>query len=58
MAQAEWVNVPTAAKLMSVHPNTVRAMIRDGRLPAKRLTRQFRIPRSAVVEGDAFADAA
>lgn len=43
---ATWVDVPSAARLMGVHPHTVRAMIRAGELPATRLVRQFRIRRS------------
>lgn len=45
---SEYVNVPTAARLLAVHPNTIRTMIHDGRLQATRLKRQFRIRRADI----------
>ncbi len=41
-----YVNVPAAAEYLSLHPVTVRLMIKDGRLPAVRLKRQFRIAKA------------
>lgn len=45
---SEYVDVPTAARILAVHPNTIRTMIRDGRLQATRLKRQFRIRRADI----------
>lgn len=39
------LNVPEAAALKSVHPHTIRAAIKDGALPARRLARGFLVRR-------------
>lgn len=44
----EYVDVPAAAQILAVHPNTVRTMIREGRLRATRLKRQYRIRRTDI----------
>lgn len=40
----EAVTVTEAAQALRLHPQTVRAMIRDGRLSAVRFGRAIRIP--------------
>lgn len=33
--KAEWIKVTTAASVIGVHPKTLKAMIRDGRLKVR-----------------------
>lgn len=42
------LDVTTVAKLLSVSKMTVYRLIEDGRLPAMRIGRMFRIPRSTL----------
>lgn len=49
-AYAIAVDVKTAAELLDVHPETVRALIRDGKLRSVRVGRLVRIPREALTE--------
>lgn len=46
------VTVEQAAKELNMHPKTVLRYIRDGRLPATRIGKSYRIPRAKL---DAFA---
>lgn len=39
--QPKWVSVMQAAYIYSVHPNTIRNLIRDGKLKASRLGRNI-----------------
>ena len=42
---AEWLSVETIAKELGVHPDTVRGWIRDRKLQATKLGRDYRIRR-------------
>ena len=44
------VTVPEFAAAHSLHENTVRAAIKDGRLACKRYGRTYRIPRNAEIK--------
>lgn len=48
----EFLTVSEVAERLKLHPNSVRTMIQDGRLPAIRIKRQYRVLPSAL---DAFA---
>jgi excisionase family DNA binding protein len=52
------LSTPEAAKLLRVHRNTVMAMIDDGRLPAVKIGRNWRINKSDVMRllGETNAD--
>lgn len=41
----EIVSIPEAAQELGLHPNTVRHLVRIGRLPASRVGREFGILR-------------
>ena len=43
-----WVSVDDAAELLSVHPTTLRRMLRRGELPAIRVGKLWRIDIDAV----------
>ncbi len=43
--KTEWMTVEQVAKELGVHPDTIRAYIRDGELPALQLKRSYRIKR-------------
>ena len=49
------VTVDQAAEQLNLHPNTVLRYIRDGRLPATRIGKSYRIARANL---DAFAGVA
>ena len=42
------LSIPQAAARLGVHPNTVRRLIKSGRLRAYRLVRQWRITAEAI----------
>lgn len=42
------LNAEEASRLLRVHLNTVRTMIKDGRLPATKVGREWRISREAI----------
>ena len=44
------VTTEVAAAQLAVSPGTIREMIRDGRLPAINLGREYRIPANAIRE--------
>lgn len=43
-----FVDVPFICDMMQLHPNTVRKMIRDGRIKAARIGKTWRIPKSEI----------
>ena len=43
-----WISVDDAAELLSVHPTTLRRMLRRGELPAIRVGKLWRIDIDAV----------
>lgn len=45
---AEYLSVNDAAKLIRVHPATIRAWMRDGALPRHRAGRHYRVKRSEL----------
>lgn len=47
------MNIEKAAKVLSVHPHTVKALIDEGRLHAVRVGRRYLIP---VAELDRFLE--
>lgn len=48
MTQKAMYTVQEVAELLSLHPRTVRNHLREGRLKATRVGRQYRIPAEAV----------
>ncbi|WP_147944554.1 helix-turn-helix domain-containing protein [Microbispora sp. CSR-4] len=42
--------VPRAAELLDLHPHTVRALIKSGRLKSVRVGRAYLIPESSIQE--------
>lgn len=44
-APSDWILPRHAAKQIGVHPNTLALWIREGKLPAYRFGKAFRIPR-------------
>ncbi|MCB0929971.1 MAG: helix-turn-helix domain-containing protein [Mycolicibacterium insubricum] len=47
-AERQYLSVPETSQILGLHPHTVRSLIREGKLPAIRLGRHFRIPRAAL----------
>lgn len=47
----EAVSILKAAALMDVHPETIRRLIKAGKLPAIRLGGQWRIKLSVLIKG-------
>jgi excisionase family DNA binding protein len=45
-----WMTIDEVAEQLSVHPETVRRWIRDGRLRVHRAGRQYRVTREALME--------
>lgn len=45
MVEKELLRTEDAAKLLSVHPNTIRTWIEQGKLPTVRVGKNYRIPR-------------
>lgn len=48
--EAQAFTVEQAAKYLQAHPNTIRKMIRAGRLPAAKVGREWRIHRKVLDE--------
>jgi excisionase family DNA binding protein len=46
--QDPWLTVPEVSEELKVHPATIRAWIKDGRLQAVRVGREWRVRRSEV----------
>lgn len=42
--------IPEAAEILRTSPDTIRRMIRDGSLGARKIRNQWRIPRAAIDE--------
>jgi chromosome partitioning protein len=49
MQHDEFLSTPEAAKILGVHPNTVTKHIADGRLPAERYGKNYRVRKSDVL---------
>lgn len=47
-AAADYIGVPEVAKVLGIHPHTVRSLIKSGRLPALRTGQRFRVRRSDI----------
>ena len=47
-AEPTYLTTEEAATLLSVHPNTILRWIREGRLPATQIGKQYRIPQEAI----------
>lgn len=47
--QEEYISTTEAAEALGVHPNTIKNMIDDGRLPAAKIGRNWKIARSEVL---------
>jgi chromosome partitioning protein len=43
-----FLNTDEAAKMLSVHPNTILRWIKGGKLPSSKIGSQYRIPREAI----------
>lgn len=48
MRTADAVSIQEAAKRLSIHPNTVQRMVRDGRLQSRRIGRRRVVPTAAL----------
>jgi excisionase family DNA binding protein len=61
--EAQYPDVPTvltideAAQILDCHPDSVRKLVRQGRIPTVRLGRLYRIPRHRLIEYLAGGDA-
>ena len=42
-----YYSIDETAQILEVHPNTIRKLIKAGKLPAEQLGRQWRIPKTA-----------
>jgi excisionase family DNA binding protein len=47
-SSALFVDVPTAARMLSLGLTTVWSMVRAGQIPSRRFRRAVRIPRAAI----------
>jgi excisionase family DNA binding protein len=46
--QEQVYSIEEAARLLKVHPDTIRRMIKRGEMQSRKVGRQYRIPRSEI----------
>lgn len=49
MTSPDILNVDTAAVLLDIHPGSLRRLACDGRIPARKVGREWRFSRSALL---------